>query len=561
MPTITAGAVVGDLLRSHRYVAPGIDTGQFDELGEEKNIAAHLEDAKAVWNPELVPRLTGRHLVLAFALDPVLGFKLVESGAVASLLSDWTPGRGSADEPYRLVWDILTDAARLRCDEQPLLAAAVGAPAEWTVELPNEVTELAWSPSGERLAALAGTMVFELAPGQRPHQLGDVPGTVTSLGWDGDGVVALRIESGNAELFRVTTGAVLGSESSIGGGRLSGDGSRAWLSTSAGVVSWSPTEPDPAGIGPATEVLAVGPSGRLGLVRYASDELIVSDQPSTLPQGTRGQDVPDWPVSGNQLAGWKASETGGPRALLVYGSLLAEIATALPGGGVEISSAPWPVKARLATGEGQVTALAGDRAGNQLAVAVGGRVGSWTTAAQRPTARNIPGYESDRATGPDLLGADRDAQALASLMASRGLRPPLTIGLFGPWGSGKSFLLNRIGTMLNEFSKPGAPDGYLDQVRIVRFNAWQYAEANLWASLVDHVLRETGRHPERRIRRRSRTPRHGGPPRRSSTKRRTRRSKRPKASCRRLRRPFSIGGDVPGSWWPGCWRSRPSASR
>ena len=81
-------------------------------------------------------------------------------------------------------------------------------------------------------------------------------------------------------------------------------------------------------------------------------------------------------------------------------------------------------------------------------------------------------------------------------MASRGLRPPLTIGLFGAWGSGKSFLLNRIETLLGEFTQPGAPDGYLSHVKIVRFNAWQYAEANLWASLVDHVLQTIGPAPD-----------------------------------------------------------------
>ena len=372
---LPAGAVVGELLRSHRdYIEPAIDRDKFDRLGEQRDIAGHLATAKAVWDPDLVPVLSGRHVVLALALDPELGYALVESGVIASLLRDWKPGLGTDQEPHRLVWDILTDDGRLQCDAQPLLAAAVGAPAEWTTELPDDVTQLAWSPSGERIAALAGSAVFELAPGRPPHRLGEVAGGVTSLGWDADGVVALRIEAAGAELVRIPTGAVLGTRPSVVDGRVSGDGSRAWLSVSEGVISWSPMEPDTIPIGPATGVLAVGPTGRLGLVRYGTDDLVVTDEPSTLPSRSGATAVPDWPSTASQLTSWKATGADGPRALLVYGPSLAEIAAAIPGGGVEISSAPWPVKARLSTGAGQVTALAADAAADQLAVAVGRRV-------------------------------------------------------------------------------------------------------------------------------------------------------------------------------------------
>ena len=494
-PALTSGAVVGQLLKSNpTYVDPAVARDKFDEFGEERNISGHVDAAKAVWDPELVPVLSGRHMVLALALDPGLGTVLVESGAIASLLRSWQPGLGTDQEPYSLVWDVLTDEGRLRFDEQPLLAGAIGAPGEWTAELPDDVTELAWSPSGERLAALAGNVVFELAAGRPPHRLGEVASGVTSLGWDEDGVVALRIEVGDAELVRVPTGTVVGTRPSVTGGRVSGDGTRTWLKTSDGVINWSPAEPDTTVIGPASEVLAVAPAGRLGLVRYGNDELAVSDQPSTLPASrSRVEGEPDWPGAASQLAGWTAAGPVGPRALIAYGPLLAEVATAgSGGGGVEISSAPWPVKARLATGAGQVTALAANRNATQLAVAVGRRVSVWTISAVRPTSRNVPGYDSDRASGPDLLGADRDAQALAALIASRDLRPPLTIGLFGAWGSGKSFLLNRIEALIGDYTSSGAPDGYIGQVSMIRFNAWQYAEANLWASLVDHVLQGIG---------------------------------------------------------------------
>jgi KAP family P-loop domain len=53
----------------------------------------------------------------------------------------------------------------------------------------------------------------------------------------------------------------------------------------------------------------------------------------------------------------------------------------------------------------------------------------------------IPLYTSDQAKGDDLLGITREVEALASLVAARAVSPPLSIGLFGEWGSGKSFFM------------------------------------------------------------------------------------------------------------------------
>jgi hypothetical protein len=129
-------------------------------------------------------------------------------------------------------------------------------------------------------------------------------------------------------------------------------------------------------------------------------------------------------------------------------------------------------------------------AGHTLAVAIGNRVSMWPLDRARPAARSIPGYDSDNRAGEDLLDADRDAFALAALIASCELRPPLAIGLFGDWGSGKTFVLDRIGAELDRLIGPGGPEGYLKHVRVIPFNAWHYAETNLWASLVDQVIRK-----------------------------------------------------------------------
>ena len=70
-----------------------------------------------------------------------------------------------------------------------------------------------------------------------------------------------------------------------------------------------------------------------------------------------------------------------------------------------------------------------------LAVALDLRVWSLATT---PAVEVRPQYAPDRAAGPqDLLDADREARPLAALVASADLKPPLTVGLFGAWGSGK----------------------------------------------------------------------------------------------------------------------------
>ena len=64
---------------------------------------------------------------------------------------------------------------------------------------------------------------------------------------------------------------------------------------------------------------------------------------------------------------------------------------------------------------------------------------------------------------------------------------PLSIGLFGAWGSGKSYFMGLLRSEID--SRCGSP-GYVRDVVHVGFNAWRYADSNLWASLGDEIFRK-----------------------------------------------------------------------
>jgi hypothetical protein len=134
--------------------------------------------------------------------------------------------------------------------------------------------------------------------------------------------------------------------------------------------------------------------------------------------------------------------------------------------------------------------------------------GYWSTYADRASPVPLTSFSADVYTEEDLLGIDRGVDALALLVASTRTATPLAIGVFGPWGSGKTFymrhLQKRIVRLRHEeqdrivkwkaareqgsASEDDAPL-YYGEVAQVEFNAWHYNEANLVASLVEHLFR------------------------------------------------------------------------
>ena len=93
----------------------------------------------------------------------------------------------------------------------------------------------------------------------------------------------------------------------------------------------------------------------------------------------------------------------------------------------------------------------------------------------------------------DAFGHQQYAAALGDLIESSSNRPPFSIGLLGPWGTGKStikeFYLRRL-----EADKSGSRgQRRADRIRAITFNAWRFGgEQDLKRSLLREAFRQLG---------------------------------------------------------------------
>ena len=105
----------------------------------------------------------------------------------------------------------------------------------------------------------------------------------------------------------------------------------------------------------------------------------------------------------------------------------------------------------------------------------------------------------------DLLGFDKDIEVFASIIALKKLHPPLAIGLFGNWGTGKSFFMHNLKNRVELLSKNDWNEGtdlsnqenenlFCEGIAQIHFNAWSYLDSNLWASLVSKIFEELQQH-------------------------------------------------------------------
>jgi KAP family P-loop domain len=118
---------------------------------------------------------------------------------------------------------------------------------------------------------------------------------------------------------------------------------------------------------------------------------------------------------------------------------------------------------------------------------------AWKRFSSLATAVPILPFSTDAPAGRDLLNIDRETEAFSRLIAARSTITPLSIGVFGAWGSGKSFLMRRIRDRVAEIASVADGEGrgspYHSKVAQIEFNAWHYSEGTLVACLVDHIFK------------------------------------------------------------------------
>ena len=103
----------------------------------------------------------------------------------------------------------------------------------------------------------------------------------------------------------------------------------------------------------------------------------------------------------------------------------------------------------------------------------------------------IARLDADRGVKRDSLNLESYVNSFARVMASRSLAPPLSIGLFGDWGTGKTFFMDRLYDTIEGLRDSGGNSAlYWNDICQIRFNAWHYAETDLWASLVSTIFNE-----------------------------------------------------------------------
>jgi hypothetical protein len=146
----------------------------------------------------------------------------------------------------------------------------------------------------------------------------------------------------------------------------------------------------------------------------------------------------------------------------------------------------------------RIVSLAFQREEPRLVTAGGDTVKVWRFPLSAGATIAVLTSDLDHADEP--LGIARDVAAFSRVLLAKDLKPPLSVGLFGDWGSGKSFFIEHLRKRIRADAdgalgaqRRGAATALVGHVVQVTFNAWHYLEANLWAGLVSHLFDELGR--------------------------------------------------------------------
>ncbi|HEY6155885.1 MAG TPA: P-loop NTPase fold protein [Gemmatimonadales bacterium] len=113
---------------------------------------------------------------------------------------------------------------------------------------------------------------------------------------------------------------------------------------------------------------------------------------------------------------------------------------------------------------------------------------------------------NDLPSGSDLLDVEGEVAALAEAILLREMEPPLVVGVLGGWGSGKSFVMHLMRERISQIrtlriddpsttwqADKGRLFPYVGHPYVISFDAWTYANADLWASLMQTIFHELSR--------------------------------------------------------------------
>lgn len=89
----------------------------------------------------------------------------------------------------------------------------------------------------------------------------------------------------------------------------------------------------------------------------------------------------------------------------------------------------------------------------------------------------------------DLLGFGKYANLLSDIILNS--ETPLTIGIHGEWGSGKTSLINLTESILREKNQ---------EIKTMKFDAWKYRGESLWRSFILNIVTGIGGEKEEDIR-------------------------------------------------------------
>jgi peptidoglycan hydrolase-like protein with peptidoglycan-binding domain len=168
---------------------------------------------------------------------------------------------------------------------------------------------------------------------------------------------------------------------------------------------------------------------------------------------------------------------------------------ALPRDGRPMNQWPDREAALSDVSQGILQVVARIREGQPSATSKGGPE-AWAPSSTAPRS-TFAGFSPDRIGDEDHLGRQEMVNVICRVLAAKNLEPPLAIGLFGDWGSGKSTFMRQMQRQIAKLSEASAlaeaesrQTAYCSHIRQVDFNAWQYSDSdNLWPSLAAQVFR------------------------------------------------------------------------